>query len=614
MGEMKQDMEKLMASIPAKTGVYLMKDSGGRVIYVGKAVNLRARVRSYFRETGDTRPAIRFLRNRIDDVEFILTDSAKEAVILENNLIKQHRPKYNIRLRDDKDYLCLRLTTREKFPRLIKLRRPKPTGEPTFGPYSSATELKETLSLLNKAFPLRTCSPKSFRQRKRPCLNHQIGRCLAPCSGDVNPEEYNELVDQVRMILSGKGRPLLDEIRQRMKEASENMDFEEAALYRDRLQAVQDTLERQKMSRTGGPDRDIIGLHRDGERVTAVRMGMREGKVLNSESYFFNAPGRGEGEVLEEFILRLYDEETEFPREILIGSESEEPAALEEWLSEKAGHKVQIRAPKIGEGRAMLELAAKNAAETARSRLAREFDPEKAPAQLAQRLGLPNSPERIEGVDISNISGKQAVGSVVAFTDATPDKSRYRRYKIRELDEPDDYAMLKQVLERRVSRGIEENDLPDLILVDGGKGQLNAVRRALSELEAPPISVVSIAKNREGGGGDRVFVPGRKNPVKLPAPALNLLQRVRDEAHRFAVAYHRNLLLKSTIASELTQIPGIGPAKRDALLRHFGSLKKVKEAAPDELREADKITRKDAEAIYNFFHDSGSRATGQASG
>jgi len=257
---MEKNAEKIISSIPPGAGVYLMKDSGGRVIYVGKAVNLRARVRSYFRETGDTRPAIRFLRNRVEDVEFILTDSAKEAVILENNLIKQHRPKYNIRLRDDKDYLCLRLTTREKYPRLVKLRRPRPTGEPTFGPYSSASELKETLSLLNKAFPLRTCSPQSFRRRKRPCLNHQMGRCLAPCTGEVDPEEYNELVGQVKMILSGKGKPLLDEIKRRMNEASENMNFEDAAVYRDRLQAVEDTLQKQKMSRTGGPDRDIIGI------------------------------------------------------------------------------------------------------------------------------------------------------------------------------------------------------------------------------------------------------------------------------------------------------------------------------------------------------------------
>jgi len=611
---MDKNPEKILASIPPGTGVYLMKDKNGAVIYIGKAVNLRARVRSYFRETGDNRPAIRFLRNRIEDVEFILTDSAKEAVILENNLIKQHRPRYNIQLRDDKDYLCLRLTTREKFPRLIKLRRPRPTGEPTFGPYSSASELKETLSLLNKAFPLRTCSPRSFRHRKRPCLNHQIGRCPAPCAGRIGPEEYNELVRQVKMILSGKGKPLVDEIRRRMKDASDNLNFEAAAVYRDRLKAVEDTLERQKMVRAGGPDRDIIGIHTEGERVAAVRMGMRGGKVISSDSYFFHAPGRNDGEVLEEFILRLYDEESEFPREILIPVAFEELGASEEWLSERAGRKVRIRTPRIGEGRAMIELAVKNAAEASRSRTAREFDAEKTLSQLAQRLGLPGSPERIEGVDISNISGKQAVGSVVAFTGASPDKSRYHRYKIRGPEEPDDYAMIKQVLERRISRGIKEGDLPDLILVDGGKGQLNAVLRALSELEAPHIPVASMAKDRKGFGGDRVYVPGRKNPVMLPASALNLLRRVRDEAHRFAVSYHRNLRRKSAMAGELTRIQGIGPAKRDALLRHFGSLKKIKEAAPDELRDVPKITRKDAEAVYNFFHGAERRTAEKASG
>jgi len=599
---MGKDWEKVIASVPPKTGVYLMKDAAGKVIYIGKAINLRSRVRSYFRETGDSRPAAQFIRNRLDDIEFIITDSEKEALILENNLIKQHKPKYNIRLRDDKDYLCLRLTTDEKYPRLIKLRRPKPGNEPTFGPHSSATDLKQTLKILRKAFPLRTCSPTVFRSRRRPCLNYQLGRCLAPCSLDVDIKAYNAIVDEVRMILSGRAKPLLRELREKMKKAGEDLRFEKAAIYRDRITAVEATIERQKMFHAGGPRRDVIGMARKGDRVAANRMRIREGKVVSVDNYFFAARGKDDEDILDEFLSRLYGGESEAPREISLPIELKSADAIEDWLSEKYGSKVYIKVPRRGEGKAMVELAGKNATEALESELTREFDSEKVLEQLARSLGLGAAPQHIEGIDISNISGKLAVGSLVVFIDAEPEKSQYRRYKIKGMDEPDDYSMMRQVVERRIKRGIEENNLPDLILLDGGKGQLNMARAALRELEAPPIPLAAIAKGRDSYGSDRVFIPGRKNPVRLPTHAMLLLQRVRDEAHRFAIDYHRSLRRKYTIASELTDIEGIGPAKRDALLKHFGSVKRVKEAGYKKFADVKGISVREAETVYNHFH------------
>ncbi len=609
---MGKDREKLIASIPPKTGVYLMKDSSGKVIYIGKALNLRSRVRSYFRETGDDRSSIPFLRNRLTDIDFILTDSEKEALILENNLIKQHKPKYNIRLRDDKDYLCLRLTTKEKYPRLITLRRPKSGSEPTFGPYSSASELKETLRILRKAFPLRTCSPAVFRSRNRPCLNYQLGRCLAPCTLPVSEAEYNSIVNEVRMILSGRAESLLDDLREKMGYAAEDLRFEDAAIYRDRIGAVAATIERQKMFRTGGPARDVIGTARKADRVAAARMRIREGKVVSVDNFFFNAHGKNDKDVLDEFLSRLYGGDGETPREISIPVAMKSSAAIAEWLSEKSGSKVYIKVPKRGEGRAMIELAVKNAAEALESEFAREFDSNEILEQLGRRLELGAPPQHIEGIDISNISGKLAVGSLVVFIDAAPEKSRYRKYKITGMDEPNDYAMMKQVLERRVRRGIEEDNLPDLILIDGGKGQLNIAREVLRELDAPHVALASMAKDREGVGSDRVFIPGRKNPVSLPTQAFHLLQRVRDEAHRFAIEYHRRLRRKTTIASELTKIPGIGPSKRDALLKHFGSLKRVREASRQELLQVKGISRRESEAVYRFFQNETGEENGGA--
>ena len=599
---MNKDWGKIISSIPAGTGVYLMKDSSGKVLYVGKALNLRSRVQSYFRETTDTRPAVRFLRNRLDDIDFILTDSEKEALILENNLIKEHHPRYNISLRDDKDYLCLRLTTREKYPRLITLRRPRPSAEPTFGPYSSALELRKTIKLLHKAYPLRTCAPSVFRSRKRPCLNYEMGRCLGPCSLPVDVDMYNGMIHQIRMILGGKMEGLLEELRECMKTASGELRYEDAAKYRDRIQAVEVTLEKQKMNRVAKAQRDAVNMARKAGRVAAARIRVRDGKVIGVDTFHFNAHERSEGEILDEFIRRLYADMDDVPGEILVPFRPDESEAVEEWFSEKTSRRVHIKAPARGEGAALVELALKNAKQSIETELIRTFDPERVLKRLEKNMGLSKTPNRIEGIDISNISGKLAVGSLVRFTDAAPDKAAYRKYRIKGLDEPDDYAMMRQVLERRIKRGIDEDDLPDLILVDGGKGQLNILREVLKELNAPPIDVAGIAKGRDKRVGDRVFIPGRKNHVPLPPDAMNLLQQVRDEAHRFAIEYHRRLRKKYAVASELTNINGIGPSKSKALLKNFGSLKRVREAGVDQLGDVKGISMGEAEAVYDYLH------------
>lgn len=627
---MEKNWENFLENLPAGTGVYLMKDAGGKVIYVGKAVNLRNRVKSYFREGTDTRPGVVFLMKRVADIQVILTDTEKESLILENNLIKEHRPRYNFRLRDDKDFFSLRLATREKYPRLIMVRRPDNSDEPTFGPYASSTELRQTLKLIMDIFPLRTCKPAEFRKRTRPCLNHQMGRCLGACVGLVSEEVYGAMVENIKRFLKGHTEEVVADLELRMKEASEAMDYEMAARYRDQIRAIRTTVERQKMLKHGGADRDVIGFARKGDRTVAVRMRFREGKLVGTSSFDIKTPGRADAEVSSELIRRLYAEAAIIPAEIFVTPEPEDCLAISEWLSEKKGGRITIRGPQRGEGRELAELAEKNAREALEATVRREFDPDIVLQELMRRLDLKSPPELIECVDISNIGGKQAVGSMVAFSGAMPDKSRYRRYKIRNIEGQDDYAMMYEVLERRLKRGIEERNLPDLILVDGGKGQLNIARQVIADLcrgrplclpvqgrgepQCSPrhsrplclpvqdIGLAAIAKNREGKSGDRIFIPGRKNHVPLSAPAMHLLARIRDEAHRFAITYHRGLRKRETLTSALLDIPGIGPKKRNTLLKHFGSLKRVSEATLEELEAAPGIAKKDAAEIVNFFN------------
>lgn len=602
-----------VAELPAGPGVYLFKDDRGQVIYVGKAKNLRARVRSYLSERGDERAQIQFLRSRVAAVEVVLTDTEKEALVLENNLIKQYRPRYNLRLRDDKTYFHLQLTTAEEFPRLLLTRRPTKGKNLLFGPYPSSAAVKETIALLQDIFPLRRCSAPVFQHRPRPCLNYQIKKCSGPCGRRISPEEYARLVDQVALFLSGRRTDLLQRLQAEMEQAASALEFERAALLRDRMRAVSATLEKQKVDIPAPVDRDVFGLAREADRVAVQRLGFRSGALLLSKGFYFGPVGLPVEEVLGSFLKQFYTPAELVPEEILLPFPVEDQALLAELLSERRGKKVTIAVPERGEKRQLIELAAQNARQALAQAAERAAQADRALAELQTRLRLPKPPTWIECYDLSHLAGAEAVGSMVQFQQGEPARAGYRRYRIRGAAAGDDYAMMKEVLSRRFQRALREGrPLPDLVLVDGGKGQLNVARAVLKELGLPDLPVAALAKERETSSalsaarkkkGERIYLPGVKDPVWLPAhtAGLHLLQRLRDEAHRFAVSYHRRLRGKRRRQSELDRIRGIGPKKRNALLRHLGGLEQVRGASIEELAAVPGISRRDAEQIRAFF-------------
>ena len=604
-------LEAKVAELPIGPGVYLLKDTEGRVIYVGKAKSLRPRVRSYLSDRGDARAQIRFLRGRLADVEVVVTDTEKEALILENNLIKQHQPRYNVRLRDDKTYFHLKLTTSEEFPRLLLARRPTKGKDLLFGPYASSSAVKETIALLQEIFPLRRCSSPVFQHRTRPCLNCQIKKCLGPCCQLISAEDYAKLVDQVAMFLKGRRTDLIDRLKQEMKKASEAMEFERAALLRDRIRAIEATLEKQKMDIPDPKDRDVFGLAREGDRVEILRLGFRYGTLLLSKGFSLTRLSLTDAEALGSFLKQFYTPEEFVPEEVLIPFPVEDQELLAEVLSERRGKKVAVLVPERGEKRRLVELAEENARQALKRAAVRAEQAERALEELQQKLRLPKRPGWIECYDISHLMGKEAVGSLVKFVEGEPDKSGFRRYRIKGVEQSDDYAMMKEVLSRRFKRALTEGqELPDLVLVDGGKGQLNVARAVLKELGIRGLPVAALAKVNLGSGpelnikkGERVYLPGVKDPVRLLAhtAGLHLIQRIRDEAHRFAISYHRRLRGKRMVRSELENIPGIGPKKRNLLLKHLGGIEKVRQATLEELAVVPGISRQDAERIRNFF-------------
>lgn len=608
-----QSWEAKVPELPPAPGVYLFRDRDGRVIYVGKAKNLRSRVRSYTREQGDTRVSVQFLRERIADLEFIVTDTEKEALILENNLIKKYRPRYNIHLRDDKTYFHIRLTLEEDFPRLTLTRRPKKGGKDLlFGPFASSASVKETVHMLQMIFPLRRCSER-FRRRERPCLNYQIGKCLGPCADKLGREEYGRVVNEVTQFLRGRRPELVRELKQRMLEAAEQEDFETAAALRDRVTAIEKTLEAQKVDSVKPVDRDVIGFFREGDRVVIHRLGFRGGVLLTSDSDSFSRVAQADEEVLGSYLSQLYRERAEPPDEVMAPFAPADAELLQESFTEAKGRKVALRAPERGEGRQLVEMAEKNARESARREADKREDRERAMEELRTRLRLNKMPRWIEAVDISALGGENAVGSVIKFMDGDPDKSGYRRYKIKTVSGVNDYDMMREVLTRRFRRALDEGQaLPDLLVVDGGKGQLNVARAVVKELKIEGLELMALAKDRETGDplsdrlskkGERVFVPGAKDPIAIkPGTAgLFLLVRVRDEAHRFAVSYHKLLRGKRARRSSLTEIPGIGRKKAAALIRHFGGIGKLREAGVEEIAGAPGISRADAERIRDYL-------------
>ena len=603
---------EMVNNFPSSPGIYLMKAVDGSIIYVGKARNLKKRVRSYVTGSGDARIHIRFMVQLVSSVEYIVTDTEKEALILENTLIKQHHPKYNINLRDDKTYFSLRMDMKEPFPKLSIVRKVPADGAKYFGPYSSATSAKEVLKQLYKIFPLRHYPLATCMSRKRPCLYYQIKQCSAPCCGLISVPDYAALAEGAALFLQGKNTDVARLYRARMAQASEEMRYEDAARYRDLLRAIEVTVERQKMVARGG-DSDVFGLYRQGDQMQIALLHIRGGTLTGSRGFLFDWEMETE-EGLASFLNEYYDLDTPIPSHILIPLPIAEPAALEELLSDKSGKKVTISAPQRGPKLEIVKLAQKNAQTAAEERAARESSSATLLSELAEKLNLPATPRRMECYDISNIQGEMAVGSRVVFMDGKPDRSLYRRYRIRGVTQSDDFAMMREVLSRRFRPDSEENK-PDLIVVDGGIGQLNVLSAVLEELGVEGVEAAGLAKSRVARdmeseeisrSDERVFRPGRKNPISLrqnSAPLL-LLVRIRDEAHRFAVTYHKAVRSKAITSSELEGVPGIGGKRKKALLVHFGSLKGVREATLEELCKTPGVTESAAKKVWEHLHKS----------
>lgn len=599
---------------PSSPGVYLMKDAEGAILYVGKAKNLRKRLRSYLSADRDSRPQIRFLLDRTASVETIVTDTEKEALILENTLIKEHRPRYNIHLRDDKTFVSLRIDLKEEFPAIQVVRKVRQDGARYFGPFASAAAVKQTLKEIYRLFPLRHYPVETCRRRGRPCLFHQIGQCSAPCHGMISVTDYRRLVDGVIALLTGRQAEVVDALRARMAEAAAGLRYEEAAGLRDQIRSIEQTVERQRAVRHSGVDQDVVGFYREGGEVEVVVLFFRQGTLSDRRSY--NLDWRGdEAALLEEFLTRFYDRDVPIPDEVLLPIDIEGAAALASWLGERRKRKVRVLAPRRGEGLALVRLAIRNAEESWKERGSRKDARHKVIAEIRDKLQLKRVPLRMECFDISTIQGHATVGSMAVVIEGEPATSEYRHYRVKSVEGTDDYAALREVLRRRLQRGIEDKSLPDFILVDGGKGQLGILSALLEDLGlAGDIDLAGIAKSRVKANvrgklversEERFFLPGRKNPVRLKggSSALFLLERLRDEAHRFAITHHRKLRGRRSLTSELAAIPGVGPSRQRALLKHFGSVKRIRTATPEQLKAVAGLPAAVAEEIYRYFKD-----------
>lgn len=672
-----ENVEAKLDTLPPKPGCYLFKDKKGTVVYVGKAKSLRARVRSYFQESSsDGRYFIPILRRNLGDFETIVTGTEKEAAILEDNLIKEYRPRYNVKLRDDKSYLCLRIDTRKDWPRVELVRRPSPDGARYFGPYHSATSARRTLHLINKHFQLRTCTDQEFASRKRPCLQYQIRRCLAPCVYEVDEEWYADQVRAVGLFLDGRHDELTKELEERMKEASRSLEFELAASYRDQLRAVEAVREEQRVVAVKDIDQDIIGLYREGELAQLAVLFIRHGKLVDRAQFPIKGVELEDAEIIGGFLTQYYGEGSpgamNIPDEVIIPALPEAVGGVAEWLSERRGRACHILRPQRGLKADLLKLATENAAHAFREQRRAKDDIEERLAQLQRRLRLPILPRRIECVDISHLGGGDTVGAVVALTDGLPDKKRYRTFHVRDITPGDDYAAMYQVLARRFRRGKaarkeqEEHersgheaaeradwDLPDLMVVDGGRGQLNVALTAARDLGLHDLAIVALAEERSSPhvlpepkteteapadddraskdekdekdaspapaaktpkiAGlkrppsdalvDRVYLPGQKNGIPLApnSAPLHFLARARDEAHRFSNRARERLGKGRRLRSELDDIPGIGPVTRKALLKALGSIEAIQSASDDELLAIPSINRRSLRALRTRY-------------
>ncbi len=598
---------------PTSTGVYLMKDTDGQVLYVGKAKNLRARLRSYLQADRDSRPQIKFLMERTATVETIVTDTEKEALILENTLIKKYRPRYNIHLRDDKTFVSLRIDLHDEFPMLEVVRQVRKDGARYFGPFASSSALRQTLKEIYRIFPLRHYPVAKCRQRGRPCLFHQIGQCSAPCHGLITRPAYHELVAGVIALLEGRQGDVVETLRQRMNAASGAQRYEEAALLRDQIRAIDETVEQQKSVRYGAIDQDVAGVFRQGGEVEVVMLFYRQGKLTARRNYNLNWQ-LDEDELLAEFLAQFYGRDVPIPDEVVLPFPVEGMEPLAEWLTERRGRRVRLVTPRRGERHRLVELASRNAEEAWRERGSREEARRKVLEELRQRLQLQRPPMRMECFDVSTIQGQATVASMAVVLEGEPAPAEYRHYRIKTVAGTDDYAALQEVLRRRLLRGRQEGNLPDFILIDGGKGQLGILTSVLDELNlSAAIDAAGIAKSRVKANvrgraversEERFFLPGRKNPLVLRrgSAALFLLERLRDEAHRFAISHHRKVRGKNQLQSALDEVPGVGPKRQKALLKQFGSLKRIKAASLAELQAMPGLPAVVAEQLYQHFH------------
>jgi excinuclease ABC subunit C len=610
-------LERSLRDLPQRPGVYLFRGAGGSVLYVGKAKSLRSRVRAYFRG-GDSRPGISDLVSRVEDVEVIVTQSEGEALHLEQNLIKRHRPPFNVRLRDDKSYPYIAVTLEDEYPRVMFTRERHRRGVVYFGPYSSAKKVRETLDVLNRVFQFRPCEgPQPGRHSGIPCLDYHIERCLAPCVGYVSREDYAVIVDRVVEFLSGETRPVLADLERKMLAAAEAQQFEEAARYRNRLFAVRHLAERQAADKRAMGTVDVIGLAAAGHTAAVQIFPLRDGRLVDRHSFYLeNAAGQDVPSLVEAFCLEYYGSAPSVPPLVVVPAEAGENPALEEFLSARRGAAVEVRPARRGEKRRLQELATQNAelalqsdrAEAERKRLRRI----EALEELRECLNLESLPIRIECFDISQVQGTAPVGSMVVFQDAVPKKAHYRKFGIRGVEGQDDFAMMAETISRRFARAgvspIEERydesfaAIPNLVVVDGGKGQLAAAQRAMHEHDLARVAVISLAKREE-----EVFVPGRPAPIELPrdSAGLQLLQRIRDEAHRFALGFHRQRRDTAARESILDALPGVGPARKRALLRHFGSPERLLEASREELEGVPGVPARTGRGIYAALHKAG---------
>ncbi|WP_041277989.1 excinuclease ABC subunit UvrC [Desulfotalea psychrophila] len=592
--------EKILQSTPHKPGVYLMLDAKARVIYVGKAKDLVKRLTSYTRHSSSEHNKTTVMLKKVEQVKTIITTTEKEALILEASLIKKHKPRYNIILRDDKNYPYIAVTVGEEWPRVMMVRRKRRDNSRYFGPYSSATAMWATLKLIASLFPLRNCRGEKLRPRTRPCLNRQIGKCLAPCTGNVSRKIYMENVDKILLLLQGKSRDLLAELKRQMLQASERLNFEQAGQFRDQIRALKTTLEKQLVAAGHGKNQDVFGYVRSGTTVAVNILFVRDGLVSGSRSFFIEDYFGLDSQVLSQTISQYYDRETPPPKEILLPFSPENFELLSEYLADFTTHILQIKIPQRGDSTILVEMANTNARQLFAEKEKKERSWQSLGKSIKEKLQLSRTPETIECLDISNISGQHAIGSLVCFSGGEANKSRFRHYKIRTIEGPDDYGMMREVMERRFKRGIKEGNLPNLFVVDGGKGQLGMAMAVARELGITnELDWIGIAKERHEEG-EKLYKPGRKNPILLPAhsPVLLYLMRIRDESHRYGITFHRKLRNRATLSSELDEIEGIGDNRKKLLLKKIGSLKKIKEASLQKLQEVEGIGPLLAKKIY----------------